>query len=485
MDGTFSIDVNKGEKLEISFVGMQPQTIIAESTKEIVITLKENADELDEVQVVAFAKQKKSSVVSSISTIKPAELKVPASNLTTALAGRMAGIISYQRSGEPGQDNAQFFVRGITSFGAESKKDPLILIDNVEMSSTDLARLQPDDIASFSIMKDATGSALYGSRGANGVILVTTKEGKEGKVNVSARFETSMSAPTRNVELADPITYMKLHNEAVRTRNPLGLVPYSESKIANTIAGKNPMVYPANDWRELLFKDFTLNERFNFSVSGGGKVARYYISATVNQDNGVLKVDGKNNFNNNINLMNYNLRSNVNINLTPTTEVALRFLGNFDDYTGPIDGGSELYKKVMWANPVLFPAVFQPDEKNIKTKNILFGNAENGNYLNPYAEMVKGYKDYSSSNIMAQVELKQKLDFLLEGLTMRAMVNTTRYTYFDISRSYSPYYYAIGVYDKYNDAYTLESLNEGSEALGYSEGQKNVNAAMYMEAAID
>lgn len=353
------------------------------------------------------------------------------------------------------------------------------------MSSTDLARLQPDDIASFSIMKDATGSALYGSRGANGVILVTTKEGKEGKVNVSARFETSMSAPTRNVELADPITYMKLHNEAVRTRNPLGLVPYSESKIANTIAGKNPMVYPANDWRELLFKDFTLNERFNFSVSGGGKVARYYISATVNQDNGVLKVDGKNNFNNNINLMNYNLRSNVNINLTPTTEVALRFLGNFDDYTGPIDGGSELYKKVMWANPVLFPAVFQPDEKNIKTKNILFGNAENGNYLNPYAEMVKGYKDYSSSNIMAQVELKQKLDFLLEGLTMRAMVNTTRYTYFDISRSYSPYYYAIGVYDKYNDAYTLESLNEGSEALGYSEGQKNVNAAMYMEAAID
>ena len=191
MDGTFSIDVNKGEKLEISFVGMQPQTIIAESTKEIVITLKENADELDEVQVVAFAKQKKSSVVSSISTIKPAELKVPSSNLTTALAGRMAGIISYQRSGEPGQDNAQFFVRGITSFGAESKKDPLILIDNVEMSSTDLARLQPDDIASFSIMKDATGSALYGSRGANGVILVTTKEGKEGKRKASARTKGS------------------------------------------------------------------------------------------------------------------------------------------------------------------------------------------------------------------------------------------------------------------------------------------------------
>lgn len=284
MDGQFSIDVTSADKLMVSFIGMDNQIISIDGKTELVVVLKEKTDLLDEVTVVAFAKQKKESVIASISTIKPAELKAPSSNFTSSLAGRIAGVISYQTSGEPGQDNAQFFVRGITSFGADSKKDPLILIDNIEMNSNDLARLQPDDIASFSIMKDATAAALYGSRGANGVILVTTKEGKEGKAVVSIRFETSLSQPTEMIKLADPITYMKLHNEAIKTRNPLGILPYSENKIANTIAGANPMVYPANDWYNMMFKDYTINERLNFSVSGGGKVARYYLSGTYNQD---------------------------------------------------------------------------------------------------------------------------------------------------------------------------------------------------------
>src|SRR5690606_31151111 len=162
------------------------------------------------------------------------------------LAGRLAGVIAYQRSGEPGQDNADFFIRGVTTFGY--KKDPLILIDGVEFTSTDLARLQPDDIASFSIMKDASATALYGARGANGVILVTTKEGKEGPAKVTFRIENSISAPTQDVELADPITFMRLSNEAVKTRDPLGVQPYSQRKIDNTLAGTNPYVYPATDW---------------------------------------------------------------------------------------------------------------------------------------------------------------------------------------------------------------------------------------------
>ena len=166
----------------------------------------------------------------------------PSSNLTTALAGRMSGIISYQTSGEPGKDNAQFFVRGVTTFEGETRANPLILIDGIEMGTDDLARLQTDDIASFSVMKDATAAALYGSRGANGVILVSTKQGSEGKAKVSIRYELAMSRPTRTVDLADPITYMKLHNEAVRTRDPLGALPYSEEKIASTAAGLNPQV---------------------------------------------------------------------------------------------------------------------------------------------------------------------------------------------------------------------------------------------------
>src|SRR5690606_22646717 len=181
-------------------------------------------------------------------SINPSELKVPASNLTTALAGRLAGVIAYQRSGEPGADNAEFFIRGVTTFGY--KKDPLILIDNIEVSSTELARLNTDDIASFNIMKDATATALYGARGANGVILITTKEGKEGKAKVAFRIENSISSPTKNVELADPITYMKLNNEAILTRNPLMPLLYSDDQINSTVPGSGSFIYPATDWRK-------------------------------------------------------------------------------------------------------------------------------------------------------------------------------------------------------------------------------------------
>ena len=152
-------------------------------------------DELDEVTVVGFAKQKKESVIGAISTLKPERLKIPTSNLTQALGGNVAGIISYQLSGEPGNDNVEFFIRGVTTFGYS--KSPLILIDNIESSTTDLSRLSADDIAAFSIMKDATATAIYGAHGANGVILITTKQGKPGKVKISARVEGSLSAPTK------------------------------------------------------------------------------------------------------------------------------------------------------------------------------------------------------------------------------------------------------------------------------------------------
>lgn len=193
-------------------------------------------------------------------------------------------------------------MRGVTTFGT-GKADPLILIDGVEFTSQDLARLNVDDIASFSIMKDANATALYGARGANGVILVTTKEGKEGKAKLSFRYETSLSTPAERVELVNPLDYMLLHNEAVRTRDPLGVLPYSNKKIAMTGIG-NPNVYPATDWYNLLMKDNTINHRANINISGGGKVARYYVAASFSQDNGNLRMDKRNNFNNNIDLKN-------------------------------------------------------------------------------------------------------------------------------------------------------------------------------------
>lgn len=484
IDGTFTIDVKNTDILIFTYLGMQDQEVPVANKKQLFVTLKEKTDELEEVTVVAFAKQKKESVLASITTIKPSELKVPSSNLTTALAGRMSGIISYQRSGEPGQDNADFFVRGVTTFGT-GKSDPLILIDGVEFTSEDLARLNTDDINSFSIMKDANATALYGARGANGVILVTTKEGQEGKAKFSIRFENSLAAPASEVQLADPITYMNLHNEAVKTRNPLGILPYSNEKIANTGTG-NPYVYPATDWKNMLFKDYTMNQRLNMNISGGGKVARYYVAASFNQDNGILNVDKRNNFNSNINLKKYLLRSNVNINVTKTTELVVRLHGTFDDYGGPLDGGGGLYNKVMRTSPVLFPAYYEPDKAHQYTEHILFGNyGDDGKYINPYADMVKGYKDYSNTVVLAQLELKQNLDFFLKGLSVRALFNTSRTSYFDVSRFYTPFYYNIGSYDKYQNIYRLTSLNEryGKEYLDYQEGQKKVSSTTYFEAA--
>lgn len=451
-----------------------------------VITMYEDDLALEEVTVVAFAKQKKESVLGAVSTIKPAELKVPSSNLTAGFAGKLSGVIAYQRSGEPGQDNAEFFVRGVTTFGT-GKADPLILIDNVELSSNDLARLNPDDIESFSILKDATATALYGARGANGVILVTTKEGKEGKMRLSFRIENSFSSPAEETDIADPITFMKLHNEAVRTRDPLAQLPYMESHIAAREQGLNPQVYPMVDWKEMLFKDVTSNQRGNLNISGGGKVARYYVALSYARDNGILKVDPVNDFNNNIQLNKYTVRSNVNLNLTKTTELAVRVSGTFDDYQGPIDGGSGMYTNSIRANPVLFPATYKPDKAHQFNKHVLFGNyGEGGEYMNPYAEMLRGYKESESTVVIAQLELKQDLGFLTEGLRARVLGNVTRNSGYDVTRAYKPFYYSIGSYDKYTNEYTLSDLNPdaGTDYLDFNEGGKNVSSSLYLEAAL-
>jgi TonB-linked SusC/RagA family outer membrane protein len=486
-NGNFDMDnIPSGTKLLVSFLGMKPKEIQFKGEKELIFVLEQKIDELEEVTIVAFGAQKKNSVVSSISTIKPSDLKVPSSNLTTALAGRIAGVISYQRTGEPGMDNAEFFIRGVTTFGV-GKKDPLILIDQVEMTTDDLARLVVDDIASFSIMKDANATALYGARGANGVILVTTKEGKEGAIKVQVRLEGSHSSPTRTMDYADPVTYMRLQNEAVYTRwdgDPGKLVPrYTTQKILNTEKGYDPIRYPATDWQDLLFNDNTFNQRYNMNVSGGGKVARYYVAASYSRDNGIIKMDKRNNFNSNIRINRYVLRSNINLSLTKTTEAVVRLHGAFDDYSGPFDGGTDLYKKALNANPVLFPPYYPADQANAAVKHILFGNYDDAHYMNPYAEMVTGYKDQNRSNMLAQFEAKQNLDFLTKGLSIRGLFNVNRFSLLEHKNGYSPYYY--GLVDDPN-IYELKPLNPsgGSEAVIQKETPyKDVVTTMYFEGA--
>lgn len=483
-DGTYSIAVATADKLVFSFVGMDNQIIVVGNQKTIDVVMREKVDELKEVTIVGFGKQKKESVISSIETIKTEDLHVPSSNLTTAFAGRMSGMISYQTSGEPGQDNAQFFIRGVGSFGT-GKVDPLILIDNVEMTTSDLSRLHPDDIASFSILKDATATAVYGARGANGVILITTKEGKEGPLRVSVRAESSFSAPTKQIELADPITYMNLANEASLTRDPQAGTPYQSDKIDNTIRGTNPYVYPSTDWMDALFKKFTANQKLHLNISGGGKMAQYYISGSFAQDNGILKVDNRNNFNSNIDLKKYLLRSNININLTKSTKATIRLHGTFDDYIGPIPGGSQLYYDALNVSPVRFAPYYKPDANFNNESHILFGNSEGAAYMNPYAELVKGYRQESKTVMLAQFELAQNFGQWIDGLTARVLGSTTRNAAFDLSRSYNPYYYDVSQYDRLNDQYFLTELNTnaGTEYLSYNPGYKTISSSFYGEAS--
>ena len=488
VDGNYEFpDCPVGSTLMVSFVGMETIEQVYNGEPRLDFEMEYMADELEEVSVVAFARQKKESVLASISTVKPGELQVPSSNLTTAFAGRVAGLISYQTSGEPGQDNASFFIRGITTFGAEAKKDPLILIDGIELGTDDLARLNTDDIASFSIMKDATATALYGARGANGVILVTTKEGKEGKARFNARIENSFSSPTRKVEIADPVKYMRMQNEAIKTRDPLGLLLYPEEKIIMSERGLYPDIFPVTDWYDTMFEDVISNQRANLSVSGGGKVARYYVAANITRDNGNIKVDKRNNFNSNIKLMKYNFRSNVNINITETTELIARLSANFDEYTGPVDGGSGMYRKVIQANPVMFRPYYVPDEAFSYANHILFGNYGAGQYLNPYAESLKGYRDQSKNSMIVSFELKQDLEKLLEGLTARAMINMNRYSEYNVTRQYYPFYYNISSYDLVKNSYKLQRLNptEGTEYIDYNPGQRYINTSMYLETAAE
>ena len=485
-NGNFVIELPQiPNTLVFRMVGYIPQEVEVNDLKPLNIQMQLDSSTVEEVVVVGYGTQKKTEVVGSVTSVRPKDLKIPASNLTAAFAGNVAGMIAYQRSGEPGADNADFFVRGITTFGANTR--PLILIDNIELTTTDLARLQPDDIESFSIMKDATATALYGARGANGVILVTTKRGVEGPAKISFRAENSINQPTQTIELADPITYMKLHNESVLTRNPLGEVPYSQDKIENTLKpGLSPYIYPANDWHEMLFRDYATSQRGNLSVTGGGKVARYFVSSAFTKDNGILKVDKRNSFNNNIDFKNYTLRANVDINITPITQLAVRLSGNFDDYNGPNMSGQDMYYYVMHSNPVMFPAYYPIDDDFSYVKHIMFGNYQ-GNYRNPYAEMVRGYTDRTRSQMLASVEVNQDLSFITPGLKLMSMLNLSRLSEYFVNRAYNPYWYQMrGNYDSFTGEYHLERFNEnGTEYLDYREGPKTVDATTYSETRLN
>lgn len=485
LDGRYAISgLSARDLLIFSYVGFETQKFTVGSNTTLDVILKEDTEMLEETVVVAFAKQKKESVIGAIQTIAPKELKVPQSNLTTALAGRVAGLISYQTSGEPGADNANFFVRGVTSFGY--KASPLILIDNIEVSSEDLARLEPENIASFSIMKDATATALYGAKGANGVILVTTKTGEKGALKITGRVETSISTPTKIQQFLDGVQYMNLYNEAVRMRNPEASLVYSREKIENTRQGTNPMLYPNVDWYGELFKNQAFNTKATITASGGGEVARYYLSAAYTNENGLMKVDKLNNYNNNININRYNLRANIDVNLTKTTKAAVKLYSLLERYNGPAAETSDIFSSVMRANPVNFPKTYSKDIDNsyYYVRHILFGNMGQGSYPNPYANLVSGYKDRFSSTTNAQFQIDQDLSMLTKGLSLRGLASFMSYGQNVNTRTMTPFYYGLTTTNsELGVTHSLTQLTEGTETLNDPSSSSTAYSSFYFEVA--
>ena len=317
--------------LVFSYVGFESKEVFVGSapTKPLKITLEESQEALDEVVVVGHGEQRKVSVVGAVTTIDPDQLQIPATSVTNMLGGRVPGIISVTRSGEPGNDFSEFWVRGISTFGANSSA--LVLIDGVEGSLDDL---DPADIESFSILKDASATAVYGVRGANGVVVVTTKRGKAGKLNITLKSNVTLSYSPRMPEYLRAYDYARLANEARAVRGLDEIYDETEMKIIQY--GLDPDLYPDIDWRDVILKDVAWNNQHYLNISGGGTAARYFLSVGMQNKSAVFKTDENiNKYNTNINWHKYTFRANVDANLTKTTVLSMGLDGTIIKQNSP------------------------------------------------------------------------------------------------------------------------------------------------------
>lgn len=477
IDGNFSFTVTDEELFVVSYMGYLAQEVKVSGQTRFDIPLFQDTKLLDEVVVVGFGTQKKESVIGAIQSVKSTDLKLPTANLTNNFAGRVAGIISVQKSGEPGVDGSNFWIRGVGTFAQGVAQNPLILIDGTESSTYDLNALAPEVIESFSVLKDATATALYGSRGANGVMLITTKSGTSGeKAKVNIRMEQRYSMPTQIPQLADGVTYMTMFNEAIESRTP-GFVPqFSEDQIQGTIANRNPYLYPNNNWYDIIFKDLTSNQAGNINVSGGTKKMDYFISGTFNNDMGLIKEMRENLLKNNIQNLRYSFQANVNSYLTETTKIGIKLNVQIQDYKGPSSNVSSIFDRVMWAQPTYFPVKFPQIEG---TSYIPWGNKsggpQNNRFANPYAELSSGIEDMFRITTMSTISLEQNLDRLIKGLSFNGLFSMKHFSSTTVRRTYVPHYYEINpntvVAEPETNTYSWDLRpvnNDGTDAFSFS-----------------
>ena len=470
--GNYKLTVPASAKtVTVSFLGYDTKKI---SVRDIhlfkLITLADASNKLEDVVVVGFGVPKKESLVGAVQSVKPSDLQTSSSNLSTSFSGKIAGVIAVQKSGEPGADGANFWIRGISTFG--SGQSPLLILDGVEITNQMLNNIPPETIESFSVLKDATATALYGSRGANGVMIITTKNGRDSeKMTINLRAEFGASAPTRVPKVADGITYMETFNEARTTR---GEKPYySNEKIMGTKLGLDPYVYPNVDWYDMLFKDCTFNQNFNFNMTGGAKKIDYFLNASVYNENGIMRKPEASKFDTNINAQKYLFQANVSADATKTTRVSLKMNTQLHYRHAPIQSVSDLFAYAMTGMPCEFPATLPGEESDTFVR---FGtnNAWNsGFFTNPYAQLCRGYGDQFRGHFTSALTVNQNLDFITKGLSATGMATFYNRVYSAVYRSFTPFMYQLTDYnidEAGNYSYTSNSTNTGTTYLRTTRG---------------
>ncbi|WP_291591419.1 TonB-dependent receptor [Bacteroides sp.] len=477
MDGLYELFVDKKSVLiKFTYIGFKTSEIRTNASTNIYdVTLEEQVNELEETVIVGYGTQRKISNIGAQSSMKMEDIKTPSASLTTTLAGRLAGVVAVQRTGEPGKDAADIWIRGISTPNTSS---PLVLVDGVERSFNDI---DPEDIESLTTLKDASATAVYGVRGANGVILIKTKPGKIGKPTVSADYYESFTRFTKMVDLADGVTYMKAANEAMR--NDGTATKYTDEYINNTIVGKDPYLYPNVDWLHEIFNDWGHNRRVNVNVRGGSEKVSYYASVSYFNETGMTVTDKRiNTYDSEMKYSRYNFTTNLSLDITPTTKAEIGAQGYLGEGNYPAISSSSLYNAAMSISPVEYPKMFF-----INGESYIPGISTNNNFNNPYSQATRrGYDNLTKNQIYSNLRLTQELDMITKGLKISAMYAFDVYNEIHVhqDREESTYNFLdTNVPYDMNGQPILQRIYEGSNVLSYNQTTGG-NKKTYLEASL-
>lgn len=474
-EGNYSVNVpDQQAVLNFSFIGYKPVEIAVGAQTIINVPLTPDVQSLGEVVVVGFGVQKKITTVGAQSTVKAVELKQPVANLSNSIAGRIAGIVGVQRSGEPGYDNAEIYIRGISSF-ANSGSNPLILVDGVERSFNNI---DPEDIESFSILKDASATAVYGVRGGNGVILINTKKGQAGKPKISIQYNQGVTQFTKLPSFVDGVTYMQIANEARNNSNPQLPAFYAPEKIEATRLQEDPDLHPNVNWFDEIFNKTGENKRLNFNVNGGAEKARYYLSLGYYDEQGLFKTENLKQYASAIGLHRYNFTSNLSLDITNSTKLDFGASGFISQGNYPGASTGDIFASAYILPPVVHPPKYSDGK---------IAQQRTGDINNPYNLLTQtGYVAETRSQIWSNIRLTQQLDVFVKGLSATAMFAFDNYNVYKILRTKSvDRWLATGRDADGNLIYDGNApVQLGSNVLNY--GRENGgNRQAYLETAIN